>query len=67
MIALVCGCQSVNKKQSGTDDKTNQDAPKLTRPSVRKIWVAPHIEDDGRTYRDGHFIYILQKDTTWSQ
>jgi hypothetical protein len=67
MLASLCGCQTNQKKDSDSKDKTKSEVPKLTKPSVRKVWVPAQIEDDGRTYRDGHFIYILQKETTWSQ
>lgn len=60
------GCQT-NSKKPDSNDKSKPEVPKLTKPSVRKVWVPPGIEDDGRTYREGHFIYILERETTWSR
>jgi len=62
---VLSGCQSAKKTE--TDGKKNPDeAPKLTKPIVRKVWVPPTIEDGGKTYREGHFIYVLDKESAWS-
>lgn len=63
---VLFGCQSPKKTE--VDSKKNPDeAPKLTKPIVRKVWVPPTVEDGGKTYRDGHFIYVLSKESVWSQ
>lgn len=61
---IVAGCQSAKK---GEPDKKNPDGgPKLTKPIVRKLWVPPSIEDGGKTYREGHFIFVLDKESAWA-
>ncbi len=37
--------------------------PDLSSPEVRTIWVPAHIEDD--TYHSGHFIYKIDRNSTW--
>ena len=39
--------------------------PSVTMPVVRKMWVPDKIE--GNKFEAGHFIYILEKTSTWSQ
>jgi hypothetical protein len=46
-----------------TDDKT----PLLTRPEVRRIWVDEKIDDNGRVYEEGHFKYIIDRNSVWSK
>lgn len=66
-LSLLLACQSKQKLITATDKNKKELGPKLTKPVVKKVWVRPKIEDDGRTYRDGHFIYLLDKDVTWSK
>lgn len=66
LTLLISACRSAPK--SATDKLMGSDeGPKLMKPSVRKVWVPAAIEDGGRTYREGHFIYILDKESTWSR
>ena len=41
-----------------------QKIPMVTMPTVRKIWTPDKI--DGNKFEAGHFIYILEKTSTWS-
>lgn len=50
--------QSVNKKFTG---------PKLLKGEIKKIWVPAQIEDDGKEYVDGHYVYKIQRSATWSR
>jgi uncharacterized membrane protein YebE (DUF533 family) len=38
--------------------------PSVTMPVVRKMWVPDRI--DGNKFEAGHYIYILEKTSTWS-
>lgn len=63
---LFNACQSKPKNKNDTSvDATG--APKLLRPDVRRVWVPPEIQEDGKVYVDGHYKYILLKGTVWSR
>lgn len=40
-------------------------APSLTAPKVRRVWVPARIEGD--KYIDGHYMYVIEKTSTWSE
>lgn len=65
---LMCGCSSVNKpipNQASNSNKSDNKSPSLTTPKVRKVWVAEKIEGD--KYIEGHWMWVLERTTTWSQ
>jgi len=39
--------------------------PSITKPQVRAVWVPDRVEDD--TFISGHFIYVLDRPTTFKQ
>lgn len=45
--------------------KNDNKSPSLTAPKVNKIWVPDKIEGD--KYIEGHYMWILEKTTSWSQ
>ncbi len=47
-------------KQNPFESRT----PSLTAPKVRRIWVPARIE--GEKYIDGHYMYLLEKTSGWS-
>jgi hypothetical protein len=38
--------------------------PALMAPKVRRVWVPPQIL--GEKYIDGHFMYVIEKTSAWS-
>lgn len=68
LMGLLClnSCQSKQKTKDSSGAQTIE-APKLLKPDVRKIWVPPEIQEDGKVFVDGHFKYILQKGASWSR
>lgn len=42
-------------------------APFLTKPEVRSLWMPDKIEDDGRRYIEGHRVFFIEKQSTFSQ
>ncbi|MBP9709146.1 MAG: hypothetical protein KBD78_16035 [Oligoflexales bacterium] len=38
-------------------------SPAMTMPQVRRVWVPDQIEDG--KYIQGHFIYVIDKQSTW--
>lgn len=67
-ILAIVGCQSPIKiKDAKSDGKENLQGPKLTKPVIKKVWVPEAIEDDGRVLIEGHYKWLLEKDSTWSR
>lgn len=61
-------CTTLNKSKSDTNKSVNKDdnkSPSLTAPKVSKVWVPERIEGD--KYIEGHYMWILEKTTSWSQ
>ncbi len=46
-------------------DKMNDKTPFLTAPKVRKVWIPEKIEND--KFIEGHYMWILEKTSSWSQ
>jgi hypothetical protein len=46
--------------------KTDSKAPQLTMPQVRRVWVPDRVIEGGTKFENGHFIYILERPSTWS-
>lgn len=53
--------QQETPKQNPFDSKT----PSLTAPKVRRVWVPAQIEGD--KYIDGHYMYVIEKTSGWSE
>jgi uncharacterized membrane protein YeaQ/YmgE (transglycosylase-associated protein family) len=45
--------------------KKDDSAPSLTSPEINRIWVPEKIE--GNKYIEGHYIYLIDKQSVWSQ
>lgn len=68
MIVVLSSCSTLNKNKSESNKVTNKNeipAPSLTAPKVRKVWVPEKIEGD--KFIEGHYMWILEKTTSWSQ
>lgn len=64
-LIYALGCSTL--KQTGPlDSKKSKgpEEPKLLSPKVRRVWVPAKIEGD--KYFDGHYMYVIEKQTTWS-
>jgi hypothetical protein len=62
MIGLA-GCIS---KPVGPDAATAVP-PKLLKPVIHKIWIPPEIKNGGLEWTEGHFMYRIEKETSWSR
>lgn len=63
---IMCSCSTMNNKnQSISNNKSESMSPALITPKVRKVWVPEKI--DGDKYIEGHWMWILERTTTWSQ
>ena len=61
-------CTTLNKNKLDTNKSVKKDdakSPSLTAPKVNKVWVPEKIEGD--KYIEGHYVWILEKTTSWSQ
>ena len=71
MLFVVMGmssCTTLNKNKLDTNKSINKEdnkSPSLTAPKVSKVWVPEKIEGD--KYIEGHYMWILEKTTSWSQ
>lgn len=69
MVTILSSCTSMNKNKNdsnkNTSDKVDNKSPSLTAPKVRKVWVPEKIEGD--KFIEGHYMWILEKTTSWSQ
>lgn len=60
-------CSTFKNKDSYNDTKSKSDmkAPSLTSPKVTRVWVPDKIEGD--KYIEGHWVWVLERGSTWSQ
>ena len=68
VIAIACvlaGCSSQNKKNETSSG--GAEPPKLLKPEVKKIWIPPEIRNGGQEWVEGHYMYRIEKETTWSR
>lgn len=69
-IGALAGYSAFKEKQKKEREATLQQnpmeskTPSLTAPKVRRVWVPAKIE--GQTYVDGHYIYVIEKTSGWS-
>ena len=62
MIALT-GCIS----KSVAPDVPGALPPKLLKPVIHKIWIPPEIKNGGLEWTEGHYMYRIEKETSWSR
>lgn len=68
IVVMMSSCTTLNKtnqNQSKLANKADDKSPSLTSPKVRKVWVPEKIEGD--RYIEGHWMWVLERTTTWSQ
>lgn len=66
-LLLLIGCANLNKNTKDKLAAAKQPAPKLTKPVARKIWIEPQVLENGSIYVEGHWKYVLQKESTWTK
>ncbi len=67
-MSALSSCTSVKKKNNIDTNSSNSSidkSPALTSPKVRKVWVPEKIEGD--KFIEGHWMWVLERTTTWSQ
>lgn len=64
-LTIFLGCTNLPAgTQKDSSRSKEPEGPKLLSPKVRRVWVPEKIEGD--KYFDGHYMYIIEKQTTWS-
>ena len=64
LILILSSCSHTKEKNKS---ENNQPPPKLLKPEVRKIWIPAVIKNGGTEWEEGHYLYRIEKDTTWSR
>ncbi len=67
-FCMLTGCTSMKSKSEAdkTGSSTNQSQPKLTKPVARRIWIEPQVIENGSIYIEGHWKYVIEKESAWT-
>lgn len=69
LLAAACftltSCSSLQKKPA--PNQIDAPPPKLLAPSVRKIWIPAQLKDGGQEWEAGHYLYRIDRNTSWSR
>ncbi len=65
IFIIFTGCQTMKSK--ATDKAQTQTPPKLLKPEIKKIWIPEVIKNSGTEWEEGHYLYRIQRDTSWSR
>lgn len=67
-LLVLASCTTPNKDtlpNANQRNKNDNKSPFLTAPKVRKVWIPEKIEND--KFIEGHYMWILEKTSSWSQ
>ena len=72
VLMLMACCLSLTAcavagKKSLLGDKSESLPPKLLAPSVKKIWIPSQLKDGGQEWEEGHYVYRIERGTSWSR
>lgn len=72
VLMLMAFCLSltacaVTGTKSLLDGKNVSLPPKLLAPSVKKIWIPSQLKDGGQEWEEGHYVYRIERGTSWSR
>lgn len=62
---FIVSCQHTTNKSD--EVLKSQTPPKLLKPEVKKIWIPEIIKNNGTEWEEGHYLYRIQRDTSWSR
>ena len=66
-IVAISACSSFKKKKISSKEitkKLKETHPLLTKPRVKKVWVDDQVVGD--RFVKGHYEYIIQENSKWS-
>ena len=66
LVFNISACSNLNKKINTTNTKEEQ-IPKIIKPNVKKVWIPDEIRNNGSEYVEGHYMYIIERNSTWSK
>ena len=46
---------------------TNPLTPSLKGPEVRRLWIEDKIDASGTKYETGHWLYLIERQSTWQK
>lgn len=64
---LLMGCAHTNKQADEKAIANKQPQPKLIKPVARRIWIESQVLENGSVYIDGHWKYVIQKESSWTK
>lgn len=72
LIGTICflffvSCAHNHKPVDSKETKAIQPPPKLTKPVARRVWIEPQVLDNGSVYVDGHWKYVIQRESAWTK
>ena len=62
-------CSNLTKKPNSFKNKESieEKIPKMIKPNVKKIWIPDEIRNNGTEYIEGHYMYLIERNSTWSK
>ncbi len=69
LVFNISACSNLSKKtnSSNTKESNEEKIPKIIKPNVRKIWIPDEIRNNGTEYVEGHYMYLIERNSTWSK
>jgi hypothetical protein len=66
LFVFLSACSTHARKPENLDPNSNP-SPKLLAPSVRKIWKPAKMAEGGLEWEEGHYIYRIERNSSWSR
>lgn len=68
-IFSISACSNLTKKPNSFMNKESKEEkiPKITKPNVKKVWIPDEIRNNGTEYIEGHYMYLIERNSTWSK
>ena len=66
-FASITACSELNKKSDSAIKSKEEKLPMITKPYVRKIWIPEEIKNNGTEFEEGHYLYQIERNSTWSK
>lgn len=69
LVWNISACSNLSKKTNSTNTKESKEEkiPKMIKPNVKKIWIPDEIRNNGSEYVEGHYMYLIERNSTWSK
>ena len=67
LVGTLSACTHLKKNSSDTKNTKQEKIPKMIKPNVKKIWIPDEIRNNGTEYIEGHYMYLIERNSTWSK